>query len=115
MPRVKLNKEAVEGSTYPITVSFTDEDGDPAVPNAGLAWTLTDVNGAVVNGRDAVTIAPAASVTIVLSGDDLAVAPIAGGKVTRLLAISGTYDSDLGSGLPIQDEVEFTVRGIDAL
>lgn len=114
MARRKLTAEAVEGSTYAVTASFRDETGAAVAPDNGLAWTLTDVNGTVVNGREGVTITPASTVTIVLSGDDLAV-PASAGEVTRLLAVEGTYESDLGSGLPIRDEVEFIVRGLDAL
>jgi hypothetical protein len=35
--------------------------------------------------------------------------------VRRLLALSGTYNSDLGSNLAIQEEVEFQVRELRAL
>lgn len=112
-PRIET-PEAVEGSTYPVTVSFTDENGDAVVPNAGLAWKLTDQSGTVINSRSAVAVSPAASVTIVLSGADLAV-PAGAGVVRRLLAVSGTYNSDLGSNLAIQEEVEFQVRELRAL
>lgn len=115
MARPKITDvEAVENSTFPITVSFTDENGDPVVPNSGLSWTLTDQNGTVVNGRTAVALSPATSVTIVLSGNDLAV-PAGKSRIIQLLAIAGTYTSDLGANLPLLEEVEFEVRGLTAL
>jgi hypothetical protein len=102
---------AIEKSTYVITAAFTDEDGDPVVPNSGLNWTLTDLTGTVVNSRSAVTIAvPAASVSIVLSGLDLA---LADGKDTyRILTVEGTYNSALGSGLPIKASVQFKIQNL---
>lgn len=115
MARPKIeDTEAVEGSTYAVTVAFTDEDGVAATPNAGLAWTLTDASGTVINSRSAVAVSPAASLTIVLSGADLAV-PAGAGVVRRLLALSGTYNSDLGSNLPLKEEVEFQVRELKAI
>lgn len=112
MARPKLVVEAVEESTYVITVSFTDESGAAVAPNAGLAWTLTDINGTIINARSAVAITPAESVDIVLSGDDLA---LSGDNAQRLVTVQGTYDSSLGADLPLKEEVHFTVRGLAAL
>ena len=61
---------AIEQSTYVITASFTDETGAAVVPNS-VTWTLVNGDGQVVNSRSAVSVTPASSVTIVLSGDDL--------------------------------------------
>ncbi len=65
-----LTTNAVEKSTYIVTAAFTDEDGDAVTPNAGLVWTLTDMNGVVINSREDVSISPDTSVDIVLSGND---------------------------------------------
>ena len=92
---------AKEGSTFVVTCTFTDETGAAATPTA-LTWTLTDLAGTVINSRqDEEVASPSASVDIVLSGDDLAVS----GKrqTTRVLTLEGTYDSDAGTGLPIND------------
>jgi hypothetical protein len=102
---------ATEESTYVVTISFTDEDGDPVVPTA-IAWTLTDNEGTVVNGRSAVSVAvPAASVEIVLQGADLVVADPAE-SVERRMIVRATYNSSLGIGLPLNDSCLFLVRGL---
>lgn len=102
-----LTTEAVEQSTFVIRASFTDEAGAAVAPNSGLSWTLTDVVGNVVNSRSAVAISPATTITIVLHGDDLAVAD-AYRDNRRLLTIEGTYTSSLGI-LEIVDWMQFTV------
>ena len=101
-----LTTQAVEESTFVVTAAFTDEDAVAVVPKTAV-WTLSDKDGTVINGRLDVTISPlAASVDIVLSGDDLA---IADGK-TRKLTIKATYDSDAGTDLPLNDELSFQIQ-----
>lgn len=111
MARVKLAQEAVEKSTFIVPVSFFDEENAPAVPSSAR-WTLTTQYGVVVNGRSAVAVAGlAATVNIMLTGDDLRMV----GEMDdglRLLLVSATYNSDLGSDLSLQDEIEFTVRAL---
>lgn len=102
--------QAVERSTIAIRAQFTDEAGDALVP-VTLAWTLTDADGTVVNARSAVSVTPAATVVIVLTDADLSLAaPLAG--TTRYLLIEGTYDSDLGTGLALRDQVAFTISDL---
>ena len=103
--------EAVEGSTYAVTVEFTDEEGAPVTPNAGGTWTLTDGRGVVVNGRAGVPLAAAQAVTIVLSGADLAL-PAGETEAKRLLRVECSYNSSLGSNLPFREECRFAVRGL---
>jgi hypothetical protein len=110
---ITLTPNAVERSTYPISISFTDENGDPMTPNIGLNWTLTDAEGSVINSRNAVTITPDETVQIVLSGADLAI-PDRGGR-RRILTIEGTYDSSLGSGLPIKGQAKFEIEQLVAV
>lgn len=104
--------KAVEGSTYVVTVPFTDEDGDPVVPTS-IKWTLTDDEGGIVNAREDVAIAvPAATVEIVLSGDDL---PSPGDQMRSVyLTVEATYDSALGSGLPLKGQCRIEVRPLAA-
>jgi hypothetical protein len=98
---------AVKRSTYVIHVSFTDDTGAAAVPNADLTWTLLKKDGSIVNGRQNVAITSAASITIVLHGADLALT--ARESKTRKVLIQGTYNSSLGSNLEIKDEVTFPI------
>lgn len=110
MPGLVLSEEAVERSTYVVLFSFKDEAGVAVAPT-GLTYTLTRQGGAVVNNRDAVTVAPGSTVAIVLRGDDLA---LFGGMDTgkRFLLVEGVYDSDLGTGLPIKEEAQFSIRNL---
>lgn len=108
MPATLVSK-AVEESTYVITASFTDEDGNAVEPEAGLTWSLYDKYGNVINEREDVTLTPATSVDIVLSGDDLALTSNDSG--VRKLTVKGTYVSDLGT-LPLKDEVTFVVADL---
>jgi hypothetical protein len=106
---VQLATPAPERGTYIIDASFFDEDEVSVVPNSGsLTWTLTDTLGTVVNSRLNVAITSAAIVHIVLSGLDLA---IGDGllSVQRKVLIVGTYNSSLGSNLPIRQEIEFSI------
>lgn len=104
---VTLTTSATERSTFPIAVTFRDENGDTMTPNAGLTWSLYDTAGNVINSREDVSITPAATVTIVLSGADLALTQSA--NAWRHLIVEGTFDSDIGSGLPIRDEIRFKI------
>ena len=108
-----LTVKAIEESTYVITCAFTDEDGAAVVP-AIITWTLTNGDGTTVNSRkDVAVLVPAASVSIVLSGDDLALSE--GRDNYRKITVRGTYDSSLGSGLPIVGEAEFVITNVAAL
>lgn len=113
---VKLTSAAdhvVEGSACGIVASFTDEEGAALVPLT-LTWTLSDTEGNVINSRADVVVTPASSVTITLSGNDLEMTEtekVATEEdfVLRVLTVEGTFNSDLGSGLPIRDQVTFAV------
>jgi hypothetical protein len=110
MPALVVSTEAVERSTYIVEVTFSDENGLPIAP-ASLTWTLTDAFGAVINNRQAVAVTPQAQVSIVLKDGDLA---LPGGMDSgkRYLLLEGAYDSTLGAGLPLREEVEFSVRNL---
>ena len=99
---------AFDESTYVVNCSFKDEDAAPVIPNV-ITWTLTNDAGTVINGRTGVVIAvPAASVDILLSGDDLDYAD----GPARILVIDGTYDSPLGTDLPIRESVRFLIEDL---
>lgn len=109
---IELETKAPEKGTYVITATYTDEDGNAVTPNA-VTWTLTDKNGVVVNSREDVAISvPGTSNDIVLSGDDLAVD---NQGLKRRFLIEGTYDSSLGSDLPLNEEAVFTIDDFVAL
>ncbi len=100
---------ALERSTIAVTASFRDENDELITPT-GITWSLTDGDGNVVNSRDAVVISPDNMVTIVLTGDDMALT--AGDDGRRQVVVRAVYSGDLGSGLPIVGIIEFTIRNI---
>lgn len=111
MPTV-ITTRAIEESTFVVSVSFFDEGGDAVVPNSAT-WSLLDLDGNIINNRDGVTIIPLAStVSIVLSGDDLAINPLDQQNQWRRLLVDAVYDSDLGLGLPLADELQFKVSNL---
>jgi len=108
MSVVRLSEYAREEGTYGVELTFTDEDGDALTPNA-LEWRLSTTDGTVVNSRSGVAILPTAStVTVVLSGDDLEILSTQDNRLRRL-TIVGTFDSSLGSNLPLHAECEFNI------
>lgn len=110
-----LTSLALEESTYVITASFTDEDDAAVVPNADtITWTLTDLDGTVINSRAAVAVTSASTITIVLSGDDLALQASDDSGVRKLL-VEAEYNSSIGSNLPLNDEVQFTIDPLVAV
>jgi len=107
MPTI-LTTQALPNNTYVITAAFTDEDGDAVTPESPLTWTMKDFAGTVVNSREDIALTPASSVDIVLSGDDLQ-ALGADDNGIRDVFIEGTYDSDVGAGLSLNNSIRFVV------
>lgn len=107
-----LTTHAKEESTYVITVSFTDEDEVAVIP-ATIVWTLTNTAGTVVNLRSDVAVAiPAASIDIVLKGNDLQLLTGEVNQGIRTFTVEATYDSALGLGLPLKASVRFIVDNL---
>lgn len=107
---VELTTDATEEGTYVVTASFTDEDDNDVIPN-NIHWWLYDSSNSIVNSRSNVNVAvPAATIYIVLQGDDLA---IIGKDNRRVLRIEYDYDSSYGSGLPGKKEVEFDITDLE--
>ena len=107
-----LTTHAVEQSTYKVTAAFTDDDGVSVVPTS-IVWTLTDSSGTVINSRQDVSITPASSVTIALTGDDLALTSDA--DAVRIVTIEAVYTSDLGTGLTLKDSCRFVIDNLKAI
>lgn len=108
----KLSVVATEQSTYIITAGFNDEDGAPVVPSSPVAWMLTNTAGEQISSG---TIEPAAEVHIVLSGDDLAIPESQHREAVRAIVVETTYDSSLGSGLPLKESARFRIKNIAAI
>jgi len=105
---ITLELHADEESTYLATAAFFDAAGGAVTPNVGtIKWTLSDIEGTIINSRDNVVIASDTSVNIVLSGKDLALQTGETGTVKRLLTVVAVYDSTEGTDLPLNQEVIF--------
>ena len=103
-----------EKSAGVITVVFKDEDGVAVIPTS-IKWTLTTMNGVtVINSRDQEDITPAASVDILLEGDDLALTETEQSvkEIDRRLTVEAVYDSDLGTDIPLKDDEVITIRNL---
>lgn len=111
-----LTVNAQEKSTYVITCAFQDENGQDVIPTSA-AWTLTDEDGTVINSREDVAISTlAASVNVVLTGDDLEIdSGFAGTAQERIFTIEAVYDSDLGTGLTLNAAAKFNVENLVAV
>ena len=109
----KLPLAAVEKSTYFPVASFLDEDGN-AEDVKTLKWTLTDILGTIINGRDGVeVVAPSSVETIVLSDGDLAV--FSNDRLRRIITFEATYDSALGNDMPLNGAAEFPIVQLVAI
>lgn len=101
--------EANEEGTYIVTAAFTDEAGTALIPTS-ITWSLRDENDAIVNSRNAVVVSvPAASINIVLSGNDLIYSVT---QTKRIVTIEAVYTSTYGTGLPLNDECEIPIRNL---
>ena len=111
-----LTVNAQEKSTYVITCAFKDEDGQDVIPTSAV-WTLTDEDGTVINGREDVAITSlAASVNIVLTGDDLEIdTGFAGTAQRRTITVEAVYDSSLGTGLTLKAAAIFDIENLIAV
>lgn len=97
-----LSVDVLDGGTIILSASFQDEDGAAVVPNE-LTYTLLNEYEEVVNSRENITITPAESVSVTLSGDDLPAG-------TLYWVIEGTYDSSAGSDLQLVGYAYFHVQ-----
>ena len=108
---IVLTTPAVEQSVFWITTAFLDEDSNAMAPDVAT-WTLTDMEGNIINAREDVSITtPETSETIELSGNDLVVD--GNDIVQRLVTVEGTYTSvNYGAGKPFKFEIQFPVEPV---
>ena len=112
MPTTITDIELEEGSTGKVTAVFTDEDGDPATPKT-LFKTITDLTGNEILARAEISSGLASTMNIAISGTNIPVPADSLGYIVLLL--EGTYDSSLGSDLPLNDECRIPVNDLIGL
>ena len=128
-----LSTNASEEGTYAIdNIQFLDSQDTPVAvtPEAGsVTWCLTDKNDNIINSREDVPITSASSMTIVLSGDDLAISGNADKFVTRdgviielyqrHVLVQGLVDTVIGTetldNTPVTKEFIFYIENIVCL
>ena len=133
LPVVILDTNASEEGTYAIDeIQFLDSQDTPVeiTPEAdSVTWCLTDKSGNVINSREDVPITSASSMTIVLSGDDLAISGTADKFVTRdgviieqyerHVSVQGLVDTVIGTetldNTPVTKEFIFYIENIVCL
>lgn len=101
-----LSVRATEGSTYVVTCTFTDEDGDAVTPDTDVTWTVRKTDGTQVSTG---TASKAATVNVIIKGSDLSAADTSGDAQTLTLILETTYTSSLGVGLPLVKMAKFSV------
>jgi hypothetical protein len=104
-----IEEIAEEGSSFYPTVYFYDEAGSAMTPTT-LYWKLTDMQGNVINSRSQVEVgAPSTSLTIALTGADLAI--LGDGIGERLITLWGTYTSVThGAGQAFTFQAKFNIQ-----
>ena len=107
---LQIDEQAVEKSSYHITMSFKDEEGQPVTPKSAK-WSLLDTAGATINGRSAVTIGSLATqMTVALYGADLAIVGT-GDREDRVFLVQATYTSG-ATDYPLKDSLTFPVYNL---
>ena len=102
---------AIEKSHCAFDVSFTDEDDQDLTPDS-VTWALTKTDGtSIATGSET----PAATVTVLLTGDHLAITEADVEAVNRILTIEAVVDSNLGNDLPLKDQVTFPIKALVAV
>lgn len=91
----KLDVEQLEGGTVIVKCSFSDENGNSVTPNT-LTYSLKDIDGAIINTKDTISITPDATVYVALTGADLPYRRV-------YFELNGEYDSTYGNGLKLHD------------
>ncbi len=133
LPVTILDTNASEEGTYAIDdIQFLNSQDTPVAvtPEAGsVTWCLTDKAGTIINSREDVPITSASSMTIVLSGDDLAISGNADKFKTRdgviielyqrHILVQGLVDTVIGTetldNTPVTKEFIFYIENIVCL
>ena len=99
-----------EGGTRRFNIKFYDCLSALKVPTL-VNWSLTDISGeTVINSREWVSVTPASSIDIVLTGDDLLCATEF--DEYRLLTVYWTFDTTLGSGFEDYEQYKFKITRV---
>ena len=104
----KLDLTAPEEGVYIVDADFKDEDGNAVVPT-NVDWKLVDKQGTTVVSDTGVTPV-AASMSFLLSGNDLAIPDGVEGDVDRYFRVTYSYVSGTFGALTTSSEVPFDIE-----
>jgi len=110
-----LPLHAIEESAYVINLTFTDEDGGSVTTKGRVVWQLLSLISGSLSTIATGSTAATASADIVLSGSDLDLFTGENNYGLRLFDVATTYDSSLGSDLPLRDGVRFLVDNLGSI
>jgi hypothetical protein len=104
-----LTDIAVEGSTYVVTCTFADEEGDAVVPASAVAWRLlnSDAEELSTGSEDA-----GVTVSIAIPGAEIIISNTTKELHWLTLVVSTTYDSALGLGLALVGTAKFQCKNV---
>ena len=103
----RIPTHAREENSYTISMQFKDEDGTTCTAET-LTWTLTDMDGNIINSRDGESVTPSSTTeTVTLTPSDTTI--VAGQSNERLFLAEWTYDSDYGTGLTGKKQAIFII------
>ena len=109
----KFGVRANEEGACVVEFTFKDENTNNVVPNSAT-WSLVDSRGAVVNSRNQVALSSlAATMKVVLSGNDLVVNSVHGKE--RIFIVEYVYNSLNGTNLPNKDFCQFSIQDITGI
>jgi hypothetical protein len=101
-----------EGSSFALSVTFKDEAGTPVIPTK-ITWSLTDLDGTIINNRDQVEVeTPDSSIDIVLNENDTLCLIEGSNKEHRVITVYCEYNSDLGNGLTMYKEGKLAIKNL---
>lgn len=109
---IDLDESFNEKSSGVIEVYWKDAD-DTRVTPTSVMWSLTDLEGYVVNNRENVVETAALTVSIVLSAADLTFFSGETESASRIITVVSSYNSaTYGSNLQINEEGYFYIKGL---
>lgn len=109
----KLTGSVPEKSSAEFELTFKDSTG-ATFPPTSIAYTLTDAAGSTTYATGTVT--PAATVDIMLKGDDLKLTDgFDGDAEERRLLVEALYNTGSLSNVPLRDSCIFYIKNLSAV
>jgi len=102
-----------EKGTLTARGNFTDSTKKLVTPNSAI-WSLTDKDGNFINERQDIPIVGfSTSYLVTMTKNDLAVPDAS--DLKRYFLITYNYDSDEGSDLQENEEIEFSIKNLKSV